>query len=344
MPEKKHNFTATEIKAGLLVIASLAALAGFIVVVLNLRPEPGVNTYHALFRNTIGLNPNADVRWGGYKVGKVTHIGIDPEDQSQIRVTMSVADHVPVNDASVATIEQISLTAERHLELSTGAAKANPLPPGATVKALTKSGGFIDIPDLDGVILRVENLLDDVIDFLGAGEARELEARGEAEYARIAQIAGDVRSAVQEGTGLLEDVRGVLQDNAPSIEEILDGVKDIEAAALDMVNQLNALLAENRPAIGEGLAAAQRVMNEVETVVQRVAGDLDSLVAALQGTLDNSQDLTGNLGHFVELNRPVIEDIVLELQAAVRNLNTFSRTMAEQPAAVLRGARPEGRR
>jgi virulence factor Mce-like protein len=343
MPAKKHNFTYTEIKAGLLVILSVAVLIGFIAVTMGLRPKTEVATYYAQFRNTNGLNPNADVRWGGYPVGRVASVGFDPQDKSLIRVELAVHPDVPVNADTIATIEQITLTAEKHLELSTGTREAAPLAPGETIQAVTKSGGLIEMPDVDGVVVRVEELLDDVLAFLGVEEAEELEAKGEQEFAKISRIAADVRQAVNEGTVLVEDVRGVLNENAPEIKKILTGVQEIEASSQDLVTQLNEMLAENREPIADSLESVQGIMTDVDSIIDGIRGDLDSMIVSIQTTLNNTEGLSGDMGDFIEANRPAIEDILLELRATVRNLNDFSRTLSEQPYAVIRGAKPEGR-
>ena len=39
MPAKQHDFTATEIKAGIMVLASLIILVGFLVAIRGCRPK-----------------------------------------------------------------------------------------------------------------------------------------------------------------------------------------------------------------------------------------------------------------------------------------------------------------
>jgi ABC-type transporter Mla subunit MlaD len=273
----------------------------------------------------------------------VAAVGFDPEDQSLIRVQIEVDPDVPVNADTIATIEQITLTAEKHLELSTGSQEARRLAPGDTIQAVTKSGGLIEMPDVDGVVVRVETLLDDVLAFLGVDEAQELEAQGEEEFAKISRIAADVRKAVNEGTVLVEDVRGVLNENAPEINKILTGVQDIEASSQELVTQLNEMLAENRQPLNDSLKSVQGMMSDVDAIINGIRDDLDSMIITIQSTLTNAEGLSGDMGDFIAANRPAIEDILIELRATVRNLNDFSRTLSEQPYAVIRGAKPEGR-
>ena len=47
-------------------------------------------------QNIGGLNPQAQVRYRGIRVGKVSDIRLDPDDYSNILVTISVSDNVPL--------------------------------------------------------------------------------------------------------------------------------------------------------------------------------------------------------------------------------------------------------
>jgi len=350
MAAKKHDFSATEIKAGLLVLVSVLVLFGFIAVIGGLRPPAEMQEYHALFRNITGLNLGADVRFGGVKVGRVTEIIPAPEDQSQIRVTAAIAPDTPVNTATVATIEQITLTAEKHLELSTGDPQAALLPDGALVKSVTKTGGLVEMPDLGGVITRVEGLLDDLGLFLGVEEAQELEARGEQEFAKVTRIAADLRKTLDEGTGFVQDLRGVVEEQRPNINEIMEKVKAIEDSVLEVVQDVHAILEENREPLRETLAGVQgsvadvqEVTQNINAVVTAVSSRVETLIASLEDTLSHTGNLSDNARDFLERNRPLVEDVVLDLRESLRYLKDFSRTIAEQPDSVLRGRTPTGR-
>ena len=88
MPAKQHDFTATEIKAGILVLVSFFILVGFLVAIRGCRPQDeSAKTFYAVFTDISGLNRGADVRFGGVRVGKVIAIEPDPEDRARIRVT-----------------------------------------------------------------------------------------------------------------------------------------------------------------------------------------------------------------------------------------------------------------
>jgi len=161
MPAAKHDFTATEIRAGILVLVSLVILVGFVAAIRGCRPhDDSAKHYFATFTDISGLNKGADVRFGGVRVGKVTAaIAPDAEDRSRLRVTAEVDGDIPVNEGSVASIEQVTMTAEMHLEITTGGADQPLHESGDTLKS-SPSHGLLDLPDLEGMVARVETLLD----------------------------------------------------------------------------------------------------------------------------------------------------------------------------------------
>ena len=115
-------------------------------------PREGMRLYYATFRDVGGLNSGADVRFGGVQVGTVESVEIDPADPTRIRVAAMVPETVPVNAGSVASIQQISLTAEMHLEISTGDRDRPVLENGAVLESETVATGLFDVPDVEGVI------------------------------------------------------------------------------------------------------------------------------------------------------------------------------------------------
>ena len=222
MADKKHNFTRTEIIAGLLVITAGLVLAFFIAIVIGWRPQAAEATYHAQFTNIAGLNDGAEVRFGGVIVGFVDSIEPNQNDRSKIDVAVLIDGDTPVNADSIATVEQVTLTAAKHVEISTGSSDAELLPSGSDLRSVTKAGGFIDLPDLTGLVASAEEMLDDVITFLGIDTAEKEAAAGGPELVDFATIARDLQGTLDEGTNLVTDLRTVVEEQKPVIEEALE--------------------------------------------------------------------------------------------------------------------------
>ncbi|HOZ46630.1 MAG TPA: MlaD family protein [Candidatus Hydrogenedentes bacterium] len=342
MPAKKHNFTVVEIKAGAMVIASVAVLILFFAVISGLRPPDDSLTFYASFTNTGGLNRGADVRFGGAKVGRVLDITLDDIDQSRILVQFSVQRGTPVNEGSMASIGQTTLTAEKHLEISTGEKGGASLADGAEIPA--QQGGLFEYAaSLAG---SVQEVLADVAALMGVDEAVEKEARGEGEAVTIADLFANVDRAVDEGTGLVQETRGVIGDSSEDISRILDKVQEIEDSAKGLVNDIQGVLAENRENIRATVGGVRTTIEGAGVIVddvKKVSARLEGLTDTIQAILDNAQLLSADAQGLIEENRPTMEDLLLDLRETLRSLRELSQTLAEQPQAIIRGKAVRGR-
>jgi phospholipid/cholesterol/gamma-HCH transport system substrate-binding protein len=80
-------------------------------------------------QNIGGLNPQAQVRYRGIRVGKVSDIRLDPEDYSNILVTISVNEDVPLTKGTVAKLNYQGVTGLAHILLLETGKDSEPLVP-----------------------------------------------------------------------------------------------------------------------------------------------------------------------------------------------------------------------
>jgi phospholipid/cholesterol/gamma-HCH transport system substrate-binding protein len=332
MPAKQHDFTATEIKAGVFVLMSLVILVGFVISIRGCAPsDESAKTFYAVFKDISGLNRGADVRFGGVRVGKVTAIQPDPDDRARIRVTAVVAGDVPVNHRSVATIEQVTLTTEKHLEISTGSAD-EPLHESGDFLRSSSGGGLFDMPDLEGVTTRLETMLDGINALLGVGET----ASADPEAIDLAEVLASLKVTLDEGTAVARGAGAVIEDNREGIREVVNRLAALETTANELMSEINGVVTENRASIHESFDNLAQLTGQLN---ERV----DELLATLQTTFQYLQDVGGNSSDLLDDQRPAIEEMLVNLQETTRNLKEFSRILAEQPNALIRGKGKQGR-
>jgi phospholipid/cholesterol/gamma-HCH transport system substrate-binding protein len=335
MPAKQHDFTATEIKAGIMVLASLIILVGFLAAIRGCRPKDDTaKTFYAVFTDIGGLNRGADVRFGGVRVGKVTAIEPDPDDRARIRVTAVVNGNVPVNHGSIATIEQVTMTTEKHLEISTGGTE-QPLHETGDLLTSSGGGGLFDVPDLEGVTTRLETMLDGINVLLGVGGTED--GAGDPDAVDLAEVLASLKTALDEGAEVARGAGAVIDDNRAGIEEIVTRLAALEETATELMERLNGVIEENRGSIHQSFSNLEELTGELNKRV-------DELVTTLQTTLQYLQDLGGNTSDLLDDQRPTIEEMLLNLTETTRNLKEFSRILADQPDALIRGKGKQGRK
>ncbi len=359
MPVERKSFTGTEIRAGLMVLLSGAILLVFIGAVLRYRIPGESKTFHVSMADIGGLDRAAEVRFGGMVVGRVTNIGPDPANHTRMVVTAEVERDVPVNTASTAYAGQITLTSEKHLEITTGAPEATLLEDGANIPASAGGGGMFG--DLTALTASLDRLLADVTLLLGVsdregktvfieGESRTVadlfntlddtltdlrvvvgvvDEHGDVvaveDRKTLTEIMDNLDGAVTEGQALLTDVRDVLAENREGITEVLDAVKKVGASADSLVTNLDEMIAENRESIDKTLAGAGEAMEKINVLMV----DMQALVASLQ--------------EIMERNSPEFDELFSTLNDTLRNLEELTRMLADQPQSIIRGREPVGR-
>jgi len=335
MPAKQHDFTATEIKAGALVVISLVILVGFFATVRGCRPrDDNAKTYFAFFTDITGLNQGADVRFGGVRVGRVVAVEPDPDDRTLIRVRARVRGNVPVNYGSVATIDQVTFTAEKHLEISTGAADQPLHESGDTLRS-SAGGGLFDLPNLEGVVVRLETMLDGLNALLGVSPGSV--SGGGSDAVDLSEILVALKTTLDEGAQVARGASAVIDDNRAGIEQIVTRLAELETTATELMAGLDEVVGENRGSIHASFTNLESLTSELNT-------RLDELVVTLQATLGSFEDLGANTSDLFDDQRPNIEEILINLQEATRNLKEFSRILADQPDALIRGKGTHGRK
>jgi phospholipid/cholesterol/gamma-HCH transport system substrate-binding protein len=343
MPAKKHDFTKAEIAAGAMVLVSAVVFVLFAAVVMGLRPPGVVNAYYCHFKDTSGMNPGADVRYGGLKVGRVADIAIEKDNPSLLKVVVHVAEDVFFNADSTAYVGQVSLTSDKHLEVTTGSSGAAPLPPGSEIP--TTVGGLTGVinqaaSDVGAISGKVSALLDDARTLLGVKVREQKEGKGDGdEIVSIADLLYGLDETVEEGKGVATDFRAVLGDSRDDIEKMIQGLPTLRDKASDLLTSLDEVVGENRASLRGAVADAEQIAANVARASER----LDELVATVQAALHNTEALTADAQSVLADNRQLVESLLLDLQEIVRNLKAFARIIAEQPESIIRGQSPKGR-
>ena len=335
MAASKNEFTATEIRAGTLVLVSFVILVVFIAAIRGCGPkDETAKEYHASFTDIAGLNHGADVRFGGVRVGKVTAIEPNPDNRTEIRVSMEVAGAVPVNRGSVVSVQQISLTAEKHVEISTGTVDSPLHQSGDHLTSRTGSGGFVDIPDLEGLTARLEVFLDSATVLVGGTPLGGDDGESEVD---LLDVAAALEATLNESTGAVRGISTVITENRQGIDQIVANLVALEQSATQLMTQIDAVVTENREPLNQTLVNLQQLTEETNARVE-------DLTESLVVTFQHLQDTGGNFSDLIEEQRPAIEEILINLQATTRNLSEFSRILADQPNALIRGKGRQGRK
>ena len=131
MNRSSKALTWTELRVGVLVIASLIVLAVTILYVGSGGTSPFAPKYtiKAMMSDVNGLKPGAPVRLGGVEVGTVTRVELAPAGRGMVEVTMRLDRRVQarITDRSQVALGSLGLLGEKAVDI-TGSEQGTPIP------------------------------------------------------------------------------------------------------------------------------------------------------------------------------------------------------------------------
>ncbi len=196
-------------------------------------------------QNISGLNPQAQVRYRGIRVGKVSDIRLDPEDYSNILVTISVNQDVPLTKGTVAKLNYQGVTGLAHIMLLETGKDMAPLKPD---------------DEQPPRIAMIPSLIDDLgeIGMATLKEIRQTMAGANAVFseknqANLASALSHIEAASVGMRPTLENLDATLQQ----LRKLLDdrNIRQLSTAAAE----LGPLLADTRVLVGKMQLATDKL-------------------------------------------------------------------------------------
>jgi phospholipid/cholesterol/gamma-HCH transport system substrate-binding protein len=274
-----------EVKVGILILVSLAILAGFILVMGGLNFEKTYNLY-VDFDNPGGLQSGAPVRIAGVKVGKVNELRfmkgeIDPKTNRRtlVRVKISVEERVKdaIHEDSDFYVTTQGVLGEQYLAIEPGSPQKPVLKPDAIVKG-------IDPPRLDLFLAKAFELLDTTV--TGIKNNREL----------ISDIAVNTAS-------LLKGMNAVITDNRERINRTMANLEALSAEANTLTHDARMRYVDN-PQIAHTIDNIERI----STDVQKDSGPMLKDAREALANLNRASGVVGSPEEQAKL-RKAIEDL-----------------------------------
>ena len=301
----------TEAKVGAFVVGCFAILAFTIIYLVNAQFSGHTVPYRTYLRYAGGLEPGADVLFGGINVGKVTSVRPSASDPTKIEIQLNVKQGTPLNQGSVAKIGMTSVMSSASLSITTGSNDAKRLPPGSSIQSQ-------EVASLDDIAGKLATIADNA-------DALIIQTKGELE-----EISGDARSLLAN----LNTVTG--KPNQQKIQNVLDNVNGMlasERPKIDrLTDQLNILAQHSDETI-------QNVNGTVADVREPIRKDL----VDLQNTLQQAKQLLSDMQVMVRANDYKIDDTVDNLRVATDNLDQLTDSLKQRPWSLIRIKQPKER-
>ncbi|GER13682.1 mce related protein [compost metagenome] len=290
MENKAHALAAGAFVLGL--IAALVAL-----VVWFTRDNTVRNVYELSTRDAVsGLQPQAQVRYRGISVGKVTSIDFDPKTKGNVRVRITVDERVPLTTSSFATLSYQGVTGLAFIALDDEGE--------STVALKPNNDNPPRIPLKPSMLAKLQDRGEEIIDQVEEVTKRANALLADANQKRVADALENIAAASASANTLLKQldntVKTGLNPTLAAMPETLSTVKkaagDVSRVANNFNSTVGKLNAPDGPVerLSEGTKALAQAVDSFNAAtlprVNRVADDTAHAVRRLGRAADSIND------------------------------------------------------
>jgi len=302
----------TQVKVGAFVLGCFSILAFTLIYLINAEFSGHAVPYRTYLRYAGGLEPGAQVLFGGINVGKIRAVRPWSSDPTKIEILLDVKQNTPLNEKSVAKLGLVSVMSGAALSITTGSNDARRLSPGSAISSQ-------ETASLDEITSKMAVVADNANGLI-------TEVRGE-----LQGISGDAHSLLAN----LNAVTG--RPNQRRIRDVLDNV--------------NGMLATERPRIDRLTDQLNALSQHADETIQNVNGTVSDVrepvrkdLAELQNTLLQAKQLLADMQVLVKANDYKIDDTIENLRTATENLDQLTESVKQRPWSLIRIKQPEDRK
>jgi len=276
-----------EIKAGIIILASLFILSAAIILVGGSQFFQKFDTYYVMVMNAAGIETGSQVRLGGVKIGRVVRISAPDGPGKPISIEIGIKRGTTLYKGTKAFITQIGFVGDIYMLLAIDKTLNETIKPGSVIpseeqvqfneimaKAVALSGSVDDlVRDINKIfskrnIKEIEKLFENSNKAIVTGSVN------------IEKIASALKGTTDKIEQVLGEISGIVTDNKGEVALILKKAReDIEKAG-DMIR-----------AIEETVRTVDRTTKSVDGAINLQSQNLDNLFTTLNNTTEDLQDL-----------------------------------------------------
>ena len=315
----------TEAKVGLFVVVSAAVLLISVYRISSATIRGAHVSYKTYFRYAGGLEPGADVLFGGIKVGNVTAVRPDTEDPTRIVILLDVKTGTPLNANSVAKLGSVTLVTSPVISISTGSNDAPRIPPGGVIPSQ-------ETVALDDMERKFATLADSAHSVLSSAEKDMNDITGDARHliANLNEITGKPNQ--QHIQALLSDADAMIARISPKIDQVSDQITKLTSDA-------DQVIAKAGPVLDNANATVSNANQTITDIREPIQKDL----ADLSKTLEEAHGLIGDLRTAMRAKDQDVTYTLENVRMITDNLNELTDSLKQRPWSLIRIKQPKDR-
>ena len=281
--EDKVNYTLV----GVFVLGLGAALVVAVLwLAAGISNRKVYDPYQAVIRESVaGLSVAAPVKYLGVDVGKVSEIGIDPQNSRQVLLKFLIERGTPIKQDTDAVLKSQGLTGIAYVELNGGSVGSPPLLATNEVPVpviRSKPSLSARLEDVLTTVLANVNRTTANVDAVFDADNRAALKHALADIAGLAHTLSEQRTAL--GAGIVDAAR-TAKNTARATDQLEPAIERVVASA-DALGAMAHSVGRTSDGAGQAVDAAasgvQQMRTETLPELERLLVELDALAASMR--------------------------------------------------------------
>jgi len=316
----------TEAKVGAFVVLSMAVLLATIYHVSSEQLRGARVSYKTYFRYAGGLEPGADVLFGGIKVGTVTSVRPDAQDPTRIQILLDVKPGTPLNGKSLARLGSVTVVTSPVISISTGSNDAPRLPPGAVIPSA-------ETVSLDETERKIVTLADSAQTLLTSvnTDVNSLTQDARVLIAHLNQITGEANQTHLAET--LASADTMITRLSPKVAQISDQVQRLTENA-------NGVMAK----AGSTVDNANNTVTNANDTITKLREPMQADLEEMRKTLEEARGLIATLRSATSAKDQDLTETLENVRITSDNLSQLTESLKERPWSLVRIKQPKDRK
>jgi len=334
---------ANYLLVGFFVIVFALGFLAFVVWLAKVQIDTTFAHYDIIYRGSVtGLKEGSPVRFSGVRVGQATEVRLDPDDPSQVRVTIEVERLTPVRSDTAASLEFEGLTGGRYILLHGG----DPQAPALT----SDSDG--ELPAIVARASSLEKVLEgapEVLESVNLLLVRAIDLLNDKNREQAALVLENVALLTTTVSDKRQEIEALIDDSATAMEHL----RTASAAVENLVEGLSKDRQRIVDQTERTLVSVESLTASAEVAVTEISGELGTLIGTLDSAGRNFERALGQIEAMVAENREPLRDfsatglyefsaLLTESRSLVRELATLTSEVQRDPARFFFGDRQQG--
>ncbi len=287
----KTGYLKEEIKAGVIIIASLVILGVFVILIGGSRFFGKYDTYYTQVMNAAGLDKGAQVKLGGVSVGRVSDIREPGGPGRPVTIEMAIKRGTVLYNGTKALITQNGFLGDIYLLLAVDHTTAGRIAVGDEIPSEARPDFGAIMARLDELTRTSDVLIRDVDRLFNEKNVREMD-----------KLLGNTNKAVVSMSSNVESVAASLRATTERMQTVLN---DIDSAVKTNKGEVSQLIRTAR----KDLDKAGDTITHIEEAAKKIDDASGSAGKAIDEQSQNLDNLIYTLTKTTEDLRGVIQEI-----------------------------------